>query len=716
MRFHSRFALGVWFLAIAGFPALVRGQQPSLAPPSLGAAASFAVLGGSAVTSSGSTIVTGNLGVSPGNTVAGFPPGIVKVGDTFRNDSTARQAQRDVTAAYADLAGRTCDRDLSGQDLGGKTLVPGVYCFSSTAQLTGTLILDAANDPNAVWIFQITGTLTTAPDSSVLVINAGHESNIFWQVGNTATLGARTAFLGNVLAAKDITLGTGARVSGRLLSVGAVVLDNDNVSLCCGLITLSPETLSDGTVGKQYGSTTITASGGLEPYTFTALPNSLPPGLTLSALGVLSGTPTTAASYTFTVTATDSTRVCAGTREYTIVIPCQNITVTNPATTTGTSCVPFSTQVKKQFMQTGGIGTTTFSTASTLPLGLVLNSATGVLEDTPRQTGTFPIVVTATDSNGCTGTGPVYNLIITCPTIVVTNPATTAGTAGMPFSQTFTQTGSFCATMFSLDTGTLPRVLTLAANGELSGTPLRTGMFTITVKATDRSGCTGIGLPYPLVIGCQTIVVRNPVNTVGTVGVPFSETFTQRGAIGSATFTTPGPLPAGVPPITLATNGTLSGTPTQSGSFPITVTVTDANHCTGMSAYTLVINPVPPCVLLTLSPPTLTSASLNTPYSETITASGGTAPYTFSVTSGTIPPPAGLTFNTTTGVISGTPTVIGSFNFCITATDANLCTGTQCYTIVVATGGPTLTGWGMLVLSSLLVGAAFVMMRRGGLE
>ena len=148
MRFHSRFALGVWFLT-AGAPALLRGQSP--APPSLGAAASFAVLGGSSVTSIGSTIVTGNLGVSPGNTIGGSP--IVKIGAIYRNDSVARQAQRDAASAYNDLIARTCTANLS-TDLGGMTLGPGVYCFSSAAQLTSTpLILDCPRDPNSLGFF-----------------------------------------------------------------------------------------------------------------------------------------------------------------------------------------------------------------------------------------------------------------------------------------------------------------------------------------------------------------------------------------------------------------------------------------------------------------------------------------------------------------------------------------------------------------------------------
>src|SRR4051794_38803181 len=141
MRSHSRLGLGLWFLAIAGAPTLLRGQSPSL-----GSADSFAVLGGSSVTSTGSTVVTGNLGVSPGNTISGSIA--VKVGATYRNDSVARQAQRDATSAYNNLAARTCTTTLNTVP-DGLTLPPGVYCLSSSAQLTGTLILNAKNDPNA---------------------------------------------------------------------------------------------------------------------------------------------------------------------------------------------------------------------------------------------------------------------------------------------------------------------------------------------------------------------------------------------------------------------------------------------------------------------------------------------------------------------------------------------------------------------------------------
>jgi type VI secretion system secreted protein VgrG len=300
MRFHSR--LEVWLLAIAGIPAILVAQSP----PPLGTAASFAVLGGSSVTSSGSTVITGNLGVSPGNSIIGSPT--VKIGAIHRNDSLARQAQKDAAAAYNDLAGRTCVRDLTGQDLGDRTLPPGVYCFSSSAQLTGTLILDAADDPNAVWVFQVRDTLTAVAGSSVLIAHGGWNGNVFWQAGTGATLNASTAFAGNVLTLASITVRNSGIVSGRLLAAGTVRLDSDDVSLCCAPITLTPEALPSASNLASYNAT-ITASGGASPYTF-GYTGTLPSGLTFTqtspTTATISGTPFANGDFDICITATDA--------------------------------------------------------------------------------------------------------------------------------------------------------------------------------------------------------------------------------------------------------------------------------------------------------------------------------------------------------------------------------------------------------------------------
>jgi uncharacterized repeat protein (TIGR01451 family) len=260
--------------------------------PSLGTAASFAVLGGATVTNTGPTVLTGNLGVSPGSAITGFPPGVVVPPGTIHvADAVAAGAQSDNTTAYNSLAGQACNTSLTGQDLGGLTLVAGVYCFSSSAQLTGTLTLDAQGNPAAVFIFQIGSTLTTASNSSVNIINGGSSCNVFWQIGSSATLGTTTSFMGNILALASITLNTGATLSGSALAQnGAVTLDDNSVSVAqCNVSFVAPPNIvkafgaaSIGVGGSTGLSFTISNPNAAIPLNGVAFSDTLPAGLIVS--------------------------------------------------------------------------------------------------------------------------------------------------------------------------------------------------------------------------------------------------------------------------------------------------------------------------------------------------------------------------------------------------------------------------------------------------
>jgi hypothetical protein len=198
--------------------------------PNLASAANFAVIANSTITNTGNTVLTGDLALSPGTSVTGFPPGTV-VGTQHVADGTAATAQSDASAAYTDLAGRTGAIDKSGIDLGTLTLIPGLYKYTSSAQLTGTLTLDAQGAADAIWIFQIGSTLTTASSSVVTIINGGTAGNVYWQVGSSATLGTSTTFKGTIIANASITATTSTSVSGRLIALtGAVTLDTNAVS------------------------------------------------------------------------------------------------------------------------------------------------------------------------------------------------------------------------------------------------------------------------------------------------------------------------------------------------------------------------------------------------------------------------------------------------------------------------------------------------------
>jgi type VI secretion system secreted protein VgrG len=199
------------------------------APP-LGSAQGFAVLGASTVTNAGPTVITGDLGVSPGTAVTGFPPGTVTGGATHAGDAAATAAQAAAHTAYAALAAQPCGTNLTGKTLGSSpgavTLSPGVYCFNSSAQLTGTLTLDGSG----VYVFKTGTTLTTASKSSVVLAKGATAGNVFWQVGSSATLGTNTAFVGSILANISDTVTTGASVTGRVFALtGAVTLSENRI-------------------------------------------------------------------------------------------------------------------------------------------------------------------------------------------------------------------------------------------------------------------------------------------------------------------------------------------------------------------------------------------------------------------------------------------------------------------------------------------------------
>jgi hypothetical protein len=278
----------------------------------------FGVLGGSTVTNSGPTVVTGNLGVSPGTAITGFTgiapggPGTV-TGSIHSADPFAAEGQNELTAAFNAAAAAPATANKAG-DLGGQTLFPGVYAISTSIGLTGTLVLDAQGNNNAQFIFQIGSTLTTAPNSAVLLQNGAQAANVFWQVGTSATIDTNSVFAGNILAQASISLNTGASLQGRALArTGAVTLLSNVVTSPGGAggappLTPSVSCASGSGQTTQVYSSSLGAIGGTPPYTFAITVGVLPIGLGINtSTGAITGTPTTLGVFPYTARVTDST-------------------------------------------------------------------------------------------------------------------------------------------------------------------------------------------------------------------------------------------------------------------------------------------------------------------------------------------------------------------------------------------------------------------------
>lgn len=250
---------GVVLLAAA----LLWQQSPAFAatPVGLGTATSYSVLAGTTVTNTGPTTLQGDVGVSPGTAITGFPPGL-SGGATHRADAVALQAQSDVTIAYDNAAGQPLTTSVSG-DLVGRTLTEGVYRSTSSLALSGQLTLDGQGNPNSVFVFQVASTLITASASSIILTNSAQACNVFWQVGSSATLGTASQFKGTILALTSITVETGARVEGRALARNGQVSLDTNVfthSACTTTPTTSAPAVTETATATETATSTATAT------------------------------------------------------------------------------------------------------------------------------------------------------------------------------------------------------------------------------------------------------------------------------------------------------------------------------------------------------------------------------------------------------------------------------------------------------------------------
>ncbi|SDG49301.1 putative Ig domain-containing protein [Dyella sp. 333MFSha] len=451
------------------------------------------------------------------------------------------------------------------------------------------------------------------------------------------------------------------------------------VTVSAPTITVAPATLPNPTVGVAY-SQTISASGGTAPYTFAITAGALPAGMTLAGGGALSGTPTAAGTFNFTVTATDNGGF-TGSNAYTITVAAPTIAIAPANLPNAVAGQAYSSTVTAS----GGTAPYAFAvTGGTLPSGITLSS-TGVLSGTSTVAGTFNFTVSATDSSSGAGApfsgSHAYSLTVGAPSVTVAPATLPNPTVGAAYSQNVSASGGTAPYTFAVTAGATPSGLSLSAAGVLSGTPTAAGTFNFTVTATDDNGFDGAHA-YTVTVGGPTLVLTPTSQPTGHVGQAYTTSYSTTGGTAPYHYTVTGSLPTG---LSLADNGTLSGTPTQAGNFPVAIHVTDSSTGAG-SPFTATVNmtlavDADPLVLTPASP--ALTATYGVSNSITFTSSGGSAPRTLSL-AGALP--AGMSFDPASGVLSGTPTVTGSFPFTVTVTDGSLTPATlsRNYTLTIA--------------------------------
>ncbi|MBM3091427.1 hypothetical protein GFB56_11435 [Ensifer sp. T173] len=488
-------------------------------------------------------------------------------------------------------------------------------------------------------------------------------------------------------------------------------------------IDVTPDTPPHGGVGTAY-SVQFSASGGTPGYTYTRDSGSLPAGLTLSASGLLSGTPSAVGSSTFNLKVQDSTTISTGGVHFIT----QNVTVTvnafppvslTPAGGTALSAGVVGTSYSNASISaSGGSGTITYAvTAGALPAGLGINGSTGAITGTPTVgaigTANFTVTATAATSGSASAS---YSITVSAPPVVLTpaSGALTGGTVGVSYSNTsISASGGVGTITYAITAGSLPAGLSMSTStGAISGTPTAGGFGTANFTVMATAATTGsASASYSIAIVAPPVVLTPASGALagGTVGAIYpGASISASGGLGTISYAvTSGVLPAG-----LALNpstGAISGTPTAGGfgTFNFTVTATGATAGSASASYSITVAATP--VVLTPSDgTTLTAGTVGSAYSDaSISATGGAGPISYSVTAGALP--AGLTLNASTGAINGTPTAggFGTANFEVTATAATNGSATANYTIVIGAQPVVLTPATGTALTAGTVGSAY---------
>ncbi len=496
---------------------------------------------------------------------------------------------------------------------------------------------------------------------------------------------------GNVTGAINFTV----KVTDSEQPTAATATAALSINISATPLSVTTSSLPTGVAQSAYPGASLQATGGVSPYFWSVTSGSLPAGLSLnSSTGAISGTATASGTASFTVTATDSETPTPQTAT-------KNLSITiNPqlaVTTSSLAAASVGTSYNQALAASGGITPYSWSvTSGSLPAGLSLNTSTGAITGTPTgpQVGTISFTVTVTDSESPTKTASAnLGITVSAPALSVTTSSLAAGSLGNAYSATVAATGGITPYAWSISAGNLPAGLTInSSTGVISGTPTGsvTGAINFTVKVTDSeqpAGTATAALSINISASPLSVVTSSLPNGVAQ-STYAGATLQAAGGVSPYFWSvTTGSLPGGLS--LNSSTGAISGTPTTAGPSNFTVTVTDSETPTAQTAtknLSITINPQ-----LAVTTSSLAPASVGTAYSQTLAATGGITPYSWSITSGSLP--AGLSLNTSTGAISGTPTgpLVGLVSFTATVTDSESPTKTASANLGITVSAPPLS-------------------------
>jgi hypothetical protein len=591
--------------------------------------------------------------------------------------------------------------DLNTGMISGTPTASGTYSFTVTAT--------DSSSPVQTQSAAISVTVAPAPVAapqltiSTSALASGTDGSAYSQTlqatgGNPAYTWSVT--LGSLPAGLTLAAGTGV-ISGVPTTSGtfnftATVTDHSNpvqtksiplsIAVASTQLAITTSALVSGTEGAVY-SQTLHAAGGTPAYAWTITSGNLPAGLILaSGTGVISGTPTTSGTFAFTVTVTDRSNP-AQTKSIplSITISPSQLTITSSALPSGTAAVAYS----QALHASGGIPAYIWSiTSGSLPAGLSLAAGTGIISGTPTAGGTFTFVATVTDSSQPAQTKSVsLSITITSSQLSITSTALASGLDGTAYSQVLHATGGTPAYRWSITAGSLPTGITLSAgSGVVSGTPTESGTFSFTATVTDTSTPVQTkSVTLSMTIASNQLTITTASLAAASEGTAYSQTLHATGGTPAYSWSiSAGSLPTG---ITLsAGSGVVSGNPTESGTFSFTATVTDTS--TPVQTKSVTLSMTIASNQLTITTASLAAASEGTAYSQTLHATGGMPAYSWSITAGSLP--TGITLSAGSGVLSGTPSVSGTFTFTAAVTDSGNPVQTQSVAMSITVAPPAL--------------------------